>query len=128
MDLGTPQEWSQGAGAIKTAFDALRSAWVLIKDVRGSGKGAANEDAVVGEALRQAETAAKIAEAQIAKALGYQLCHCTFPPTAMLTVGYSMRVGPEGRAPQVFECSRCGYNTAGGYVYERLIPPRTSGS
>jgi hypothetical protein len=39
-------------------------------------------------ALDQAEAAAKFAEAQIAKALGYDLCKCQFPPTPMLTVGY----------------------------------------
>jgi hypothetical protein len=32
-----------------------------------------------------------IAEAEIAKALGYELCKCDFPPTPMRTVGYFNR-------------------------------------
>ncbi len=37
--------------------------------------------------LEEAERAAKLAEAQIAQGLGYELCRCTFPPQIMLSIG-----------------------------------------
>ncbi|GEM77006.1 hypothetical protein [Vibrio sagamiensis] len=42
-----------------------------------------------------------MAEAQIAQALGYQLCKCTFPPQIMLSVGYR-------DFEEAFECKLCG--------------------
>ena len=44
------------------------------------------EKKVIETALTTASSNTAIAEAQIAQALGYQLCHCQFPPTPMLTV------------------------------------------
>ena len=38
--------------------------------------------------LNEAIKATKLAEAEIAQALGYNLCKCTFPPQVMLSVGY----------------------------------------
>jgi len=74
-------------------------------------------------ALEAAETSSKIAEAEVAKALGYELCKCQFPPTPMLTVG--MMEGRPKTGP-VYECPRCGFNTAHPYTYERIAPERTS--
>lgn len=125
MDLGSPQEWTQGAGAIKAGLDALRSAWGLIKDIRGSGKSTTESDAVVEEALKQAEVAAKVAEAHVAKALGYELCHCQFPPTAMLTVGFSDVGLKDGASRPIHECPKCGNITSGPWQYTRLAPPRS---
>jgi hypothetical protein len=42
----------------------------------------------VEKSLNEANKAAKLAEAQIAQALGYNLCKCTFPPQVMLSNGY----------------------------------------
>src|SRR6476660_3905238 len=103
MDLGNPQDWAQSAGAIKSAFDALTSAFKLVKEFRSSGKTSPAEATLVDRALDEAEKASKVAEAQVAKALGYQLCHCAFPPTAMLTVGSTLGRRREPKAP-VHEC------------------------
>jgi hypothetical protein len=46
---------------------------------------------VIVQALDHAVSTAVIAEAEIAKALGYQLCKCSFPPAMMLTVGHRGR-------------------------------------
>jgi hypothetical protein len=51
--------------------------------------------AAIMAALATAESSARMAEAEVAKALGYELCRCQFPPTPMLTVGYFNR--PVGR-------------------------------
>ncbi len=42
----------------------------------------------IEKSLEGAGKAAKMAEAQIAQALGYELCKCTFPPQIMLSNGY----------------------------------------
>ena len=44
--------------------------------------------AALESALATAEASAKIAEAEIAKAFGYELCRCEFPQTIMKTVGH----------------------------------------
>src|SRR6266571_3828864 len=109
MPLDDPNTWAQGAAALKSAFDALRAVFGLVKDVRGL---ASPEQAkAITAAVDKAEAAAKVAEAEIAKALGYELCKCQFPPIAMLTVGYFGRpVAGHKEGDQVYECPKCGYN------------------
>ncbi|MGE4062725.1 MAG: hypothetical protein AB7E79_05100 [Rhodospirillaceae bacterium] len=125
MDFGSPQEWQQGAGALKQAVDAFAGVLKMFRDFRNApGAPTALENKAADEALQQAEVAAKVAEAQLAKALGYQLCHCAFPPTAMLTVGARRPRGGEPRIEPVFECPACGYNTARTMPYDRIAPPR----
>jgi hypothetical protein len=75
-----------GISAVKTTFDALRTAIGLVKDTKDLlPKG--EKTAVITAALVAAESSSQIAEAEVAKALGYELCKCQFPPTPMLTVG-----------------------------------------
>jgi hypothetical protein len=126
-DFGTPEEWAQGAGAFKNAIDALRSALQIIKDVTSGGKRPTDdEQKVIGRALEEAEKAARLADAQTAKALGYTLCHCQFPPVPMLTVGF---LQPRGnREGPVHECPKCGILTSGVWAYTRTVPPRTGDS
>jgi hypothetical protein len=108
---------AQGAGAFKTIFDGLRSAIGLVRDIRGSGKASEEQEKLVEEALEKATAATKIAEAQLAKALGYELCKCQYPPVPMLTVGVLTR-GPKAGSP-VYECPQCGHNTATPYDFTR---------
>ena len=60
-----------------------------------------SEKRAVEQSLEEAERKSKLVEAQIADALGYQLCKCTFPPQIMLSIGF--RQGLE-----YFSCERCG--------------------
>jgi hypothetical protein len=113
----------QGIGAVKTAFDAFRSAIAGVKDIRSLTEGTPEQNKVVDEALAHAVRTAAIAEAQVAQALGYQLCKCEFPPTIMLTVGYHS--GRAGISGQVFECPKCGINTASPFTFTRTAPQRT---
>jgi hypothetical protein len=108
--------------AAKTAFDAVRSAIGLVKETKDllpEGE----KKAAITVALATAESSAGIAEAEVAKALGYELCKCTYPPTIMLTVGEHNGRTKLGVGP-VYECPRCGYNTAGPYTYKRIAPER----
>jgi hypothetical protein len=116
MDLD-PSAWAQGAAAIKTAFEAFRSAIAMVRDLRATSKGSQEQERLLDEALAQASSAAKIAEAQVAKALGYELCKCKFPPIPMLTVGYLTRGPRDGQT--VYECPECRFNTAGPYHFQR---------
>jgi hypothetical protein len=123
MDIGDPHAWAEGAVALKTAFDLFRSAVGLVRD---SKKAIGHDDAqakAADEALDEALKAAGLAEALIAKALGYELCKCAYPPTAMLTVGYKAARGQAGSGP-VFECPKCGYDNASPFGYTRIAPRR----
>jgi hypothetical protein len=108
--------------AVKSAFDAVRSAIGLVKDAKDllPKDQKAKADAITA-ALATAESSSRIAEAEVAKALGYELCKCTFPPTIMLTVGELDGRSKLGLGP-VYECPRCGYNTAGPFMYKRIVP------
>jgi hypothetical protein len=121
VDLGTPQDWAQGGGAIKNGVDALRGVVQLIRDVTSGNKPAEQQRKAIDLALEEAEKAAKLADAQTAKALGYTLCHCEFPSVAMLTAG---RHNARGREGPVHECPRCGYNDADPWMYTPIAPPR----
>jgi hypothetical protein len=107
--------------ALKQAFDTLRSAIGLVKDAKGLIPRGDPREAAITAALATAESSSKIAEAEVAKALGYELCKCAFPPTIMLTVGQHLgrpKIGP------VYECLKCGYNTAGPFMFNRIAPER----
>lgn len=116
------------AGAMatgKAAFETLRSALGLVKDVQGVLPPGEKKEAVAA-ALLSAETQLQVAEAQLAQALGYQLCRCAFPPTAMLKVGW--RANTQRTAVtkvthfDVHECPRCGQNDAGMWGFDRKVP------
>jgi len=119
-DLNT---WLHGAAALKAGFDAFRSAIAGLKEIRSLGGGTPDQNKVIDEALDHANRTAAIAEAEVAKALGYELCKCEFPPTIMVTVGYKNERGRSGAGP-VFECPKCGYHTAGPWDYQRIAPVR----
>jgi hypothetical protein len=71
--------------AFNDAIATFRGALGLVRDVRDTLP--EGQRKAVDEALEQADKAARIAEAQIAKGLGYKLCTCKFPPTVMLYAG-----------------------------------------
>jgi Zn finger protein HypA/HybF involved in hydrogenase expression len=126
MAIDDPSAWAQGALALKTAFESLRTALSMVKDIRSLGSGSEEQQKVIDTALTVASSNTAIAEAELAKAFGYQLCKCEFPPIPMKTVGSHsrnmekhMRVGDP-----VYECPKCGYNTAGPYGYYRIAPER----
>lgn len=76
--------------ASKDALDILKGVIGLLP--KGTDAGAAQKQ------LEQADQALKASEAQLAKALGYPLCKCTFPPQIMLLKTEA----------QVMQCPRCG--------------------
>jgi hypothetical protein len=76
MPYDDPGTWVQAAGALKSTFEGFRAALGLIKDARGLGSENPEQAKAITAALDQAEAGAKVAEAQIAKALGYELCKC----------------------------------------------------
>jgi hypothetical protein len=118
--LPDPVTIVSGLSAMKTTFDALRAAIGLVKDTKDLLP-KNDTTAVITAALVAAETSSQIAEAEVAKALGYELCKCSFPPSIMLTVGEHNgrpKLGP------VYECPRCGYNMAGPFTFNRIAPER----
>ena len=96
-------------GEIKDSFEALKLAFQSFKEGLSWAKKAkdklpdGDQKSSVGESIEQAENAGNLAEAQIAKALGYPLCQCTFPPRIMLSVGYDQQQREQFRCP---ECNK----------------------
>jgi hypothetical protein len=104
MDLSA---LSDGLVSAKSGFDLLRGAVGLLKDVQGVLPAGDKKDAV-GTSLSQASRQLELAEAQIAKGLGYPLCRCTLPPNPMLEVGEYW--SPMAVRVVVNECPRCHRN------------------
>jgi hypothetical protein len=110
-----------GISAVKTTFDALRSAIGLIRDTKGLLP-KDEKTAVIAAALATAESSSKVAEAEVAKALGYELCRAHFPPVVMLQVGYHIGNADafSRTGNPVFECPECHRNSAGPYSFQRI--------
>jgi hypothetical protein len=131
---GVAQETKSYAGSsynrrsrrgVQITFDALRSAMGLLKDAKELLPPGDQRQQAITQALATAESSSKIAEAEVAKALGFELCKCQFPPTPMLTVGYfSIQVAKHLTGDPVFECPKCGINNAGPFRFQRTVPER----
>ncbi len=112
-----------GLATAKTAFDTLRAALGMVKDVQGVLPAGEKKDAVA-RTLEEAGKQVQLAEAQIAQALGYPLCTCVFPPPVMLKVGHRRKILGEGQGfveVAVHECPRCRQNDALGRGFSRQI-------
>ena len=86
---------------IKTAFDTIRAGLGAAKDVKDLAKEGPLK-AAAEKKLDEAERATELAQAQIAQALGYKLCKCSFPPQIMLMEGRHTTRGIE-----IYACPRC---------------------
>jgi hypothetical protein len=123
MDLGTA---ATGIGLLKTAIDTARAAFVAVRDVRAwLPWKRRQQEAAVREAIDNAERALRLAEAQIAQELQYELCRCQFPPTPMLEVGHLDLPGLTGDRRPVYRCPACGKDNSAGHPYAAIDRPRT---
>jgi hypothetical protein len=95
---------TEGIALFKSGMEGIRSAFGIWKDIRAAMPEGSQRDEVT-RALEQSEQQFRIAEAQIAKGLGYTLCECAFPPTPMLTVGW---INGRVVSSAVHRCPRCG--------------------
>jgi len=96
-------------GEIAVAFQTIAAIIALLresKDLLPDGDAKRSLE----QRLEKAERESKLAEAQIAQALGYELCKCDFPPQIMRSLGYR-------ELGETFECPRC----------HRVFPPPGSG-
>jgi len=84
---------------IKNGMDTVRSVLELIKDAKNILPDTTRQTII--ESLERADREIKLGEVQIAQVLGYHLCHCTFPPQIMLSVGLN------ARGHERFQCPRC---------------------
>ena len=91
---------------LDSAYEAQKSGLALFKDAISIAKGAKDllpsgkDKDTIEQSLDEAERATRLAEARIARALGYRLCQCTFPPQIMLSKGYR-------NYSEHFECPQC---------------------
>jgi len=96
-DLNTAME------SVKIGVSLLGESIGLIKKTKDLLPESKEKDAI-SKSLVEADKAAKLAESQIALALGYKLCQCTFPPQIMLSQGYKEQ---KHHHEEEFICSRC---------------------
>lgn len=79
---------------INSAMESIKLGLTLFSEALGLVKKAkdvlpeSKDKEAIEKSLEEADQAVHVAEAQIAKALGYNLCKCTFPPQIMLSNGY----------------------------------------
>jgi hypothetical protein len=130
MDLASI---AAGMAAAKTGFETLRTAIGLAKDAQGLLPAGEKKEAF-NRTLQEADAQVRLGEAQIAQALGYELCRCAFPPTPMLKVGYRVaspqqqialqtKLKPGQASPlDVHECPRCGQKDNRGQKFHRMAP------
>lgn len=69
--------------AVATFLSAGKNALDIIKGIRSELPQTAQAD-MLGDKIEEAESAFTKTEATLAKALGYHLCQCTWPPQIML--------------------------------------------
>lgn len=102
-----PMLWKQGMDTVKSGVDLVRSAVSVFKEARGVMTDDAKRAAIDGslaqaeKAMAQADRQFQIAEAQAAKALGFHLCTCSFPPPIMTSIGY------HHHGVERYECPQC---------------------
>lgn len=115
------QQITEGAGIVKTIFETLRQGIAFWRDARNKG-----DTETEAKALDDLENQTRLAEAQIAQLLGYELCRCEFPPIPMLKVGHRDGVGRRelGAVVPVYECPKCFQTTAGSWGYTRQVAER----
>ncbi len=87
--------------AIVDVFKGIAAIIALLKQTKDLLPDGA-EKKTVEKSLEEVEKKSELAQAQVAQALGYQLCRCTFPPQIMLKTGSSRAHGDH------FQCPRCG--------------------
>ena len=80
-------------GTFSNALGLLRQALEFLP--KGSDKEAVQRKIV------QAEKEFKLAEAEMARELGYSICKCTFPPQVCLSIGHE-------QGTEKFKCPKCG--------------------
>ena len=95
---------------LKMAFDMFRSAISLAKDAKDLLPDSDQKTTMI-DSLNAASNATALAEAQIAKALDYNLCQCTFPPSIMLSIGFQEE---SYRVVEKFQCPSC----------KKIYPPK----
>ncbi len=95
---------SAGFKTLKEVVTAIKAIKELLPE---------NKKNEVSMGIDGVEANLKIAEAQIAQALGYQLCQCEFPPVIMLNVENSGR-------NKIFQCPKC--NKKYPNIYEGEVP------
>jgi hypothetical protein len=108
------------ADAVRSFTGAANEVLKFIKGLRTKPTATVDQSNTLEKMIAETEAAAGVAQARVLHALGYQLCRCEIPPTAMLTVGYQNR-GKDTGEP-VHECPKCGRDTAAPFGFVRTVP------
>lgn len=89
------EAFTKGLTTVKEAIHLLKSA----KDQLPPGEA----QHAIHEKIEEAERAIQLGHAEMGQSLGFQLCHCTWPPQLMGSSAYS-----EETHVEQFTCPNCG--------------------
>ncbi len=92
--LQTLEAVTKGLTTVKEAVNLLKSA----KDQLPPGE----TQQAIHEKIEEAERAIQLGHAEMGQSLGFQLCHCTWPPQVMASTGYTKETHVEQ-----FTCPNC---------------------
>ncbi|MGH8565262.1 MAG: hypothetical protein ACREXW_14715 [Gammaproteobacteria bacterium] len=85
--------------SLKNALQLFKESIGLVKTIKDALPDSPKKEAA-SKSLIAAQTAAEIAEANMAKALGFPLCQCSFPPGIMTLVS-------AGGHQDLYKCPKC---------------------
>jgi hypothetical protein len=109
-------EISAAINGVKSGVSLLSDAISLVYKTKDLLPESKNKE-IIEKSLVEAEKASKLAESQIALALGYSLCKCTFPPQIMLSAGYTEN---KFHPVEEFVCPKCGKSSVAPVASEGL--------
>jgi len=89
------EAFTKGLTVLKEAISLVHSA----NDQLPAGE----PQKAIQQKVEEAERLIQVGHASVGQSLGFQLCHCTWPPQVMASSGYSEKTQVEQ-----FTCSNCG--------------------
>ena len=102
-------EKAQGEQNLLQVLEAFTKGLTVLKEAIGLVH-SANDQLPAGEQqtaiqqkVEEAERLIQVGHASVGQSLGFQLCHCTWPPQVMASTGFNEKTQVEQ-----FTCSNCG--------------------
>jgi len=89
------EAFTKGLTVLKEAIGLVHSA----NDQLPAGE----QQKAIQQKIQEAERLIQVGHASVGQSLGFQLCHCTWPPQVMASSGYNEKTQVEQ-----FTCSNCG--------------------
>ena len=100
---------SQQEHSLQQVLEAFTKGLTVLKEAIGLVHSANDQlpknetQKAIQQKVEEAERLIQVGHASVGQSLGFQLCHCTWPPQVMASTGYNEKTQVEQ-----FTCSHCG--------------------